>query len=138
MSDLQEDLQTVGDCMDSTYCAGEEDMAAFRNVRDTITTLQERIAEQGEWVSVQTKLPEYGEPVLLVASGVIQNVTWFLDGADDTPDWFEPHHFDHEDSLKMWWNDATHWMYVNALPSPPKEADKTDSIPGLPEWENMK
>lgn len=87
----------------------------------TIKRLEAQLDDRSGWVSVQAKLPEYGEPVLLFANGVAQSITWSLDGADDTPDWFEPHHFDHEDSLKMWWNDATHWMHVNSLPSPPED-----------------
>ena len=36
-------------------------------------------------------LPPYGDAVIIKANGVIQNVTYFLDGADDEPDWFEPY-----------------------------------------------
>jgi hypothetical protein len=71
------------------------------------------------WISVEDKLPGYGEPVLLLSNSVVQHVTYMLDGADDVPDWFEPFHFEHDDSLKLYWNSATHWM---PLPKPPSDA----------------
>lgn len=70
-----------------------------------------------EWISTN-ELPGYGVPVLLFASGVVQNVTYMLDGFEDTPDWFEPYHFEHDDNCKMLWNKATHWM---PLPPPPQD-----------------
>lgn len=41
--------------------------------------------------------PQYGQPVLLKSNGVIQHVTFMLNGSDDCEDWFEPFHFDHFD-----------------------------------------
>jgi len=70
-----------------------------------------------EWISVDDKLPPYGDPVIIFGSGVVQNVTYMLDGWDDTPDWFEPFHFDHGDDNKVRWDKITHWM---PLPEPPK------------------
>lgn len=64
------------------------------------------------WIDVNEKLPQYGEPVLLRANRVTQHVTYMLDGADDTPDWFEPYHFDHDDNCKMFWNKADSWQYL--------------------------
>ena len=70
-----------------------------------------------EWISIEDRLPQYGCPVLIVGNGVTQDVTYILDGADDTPDWFEPYFFEHDDECKVWWNKVTHWM---PLPEPPK------------------
>lgn len=61
------------------------------------------------WISVDDRLPAYGEPVLIKANSVTQHVTYVLDGADECPDWFEPHHFDHDDDLKMFWNKVKFW-----------------------------
>ena len=69
-----------------------------------------------EWISTSVSLPEYGQPVLVVSGGVVQNVTYMLDGADDVPDWFEPYHFEHDNELKVWWHSISAWMY---LPEPP-------------------
>lgn len=37
---VKEDLQTVSDCMGSTYCSGTEDDEAFRRVSDYIRSLE--------------------------------------------------------------------------------------------------
>ncbi len=71
-----------------------------------------------KWTSVEDKLPEYGEPILLVIKGVVQNVTYMLDGCDDTPDWFEPYHFDSDDNCKLWRNQAGFRM---TIPEPPEQ-----------------
>lgn len=73
-----------------------------------------------DWVNVEDRLPEYGEPVLIVVNGVTQNVTYILDGYENEPDWFEPHHFDHDDNLSLRWNKADYWM---PLPEPPSESE---------------
>ena len=70
-----------------------------------------------EWISVDTKLPAYGVPVLLFANGATQHITYMLDGADDTPDWFEPYNFDHDDELKVWWNKVDSWMPLPPIPT---------------------
>lgn len=70
-----------------------------------------------EWIDIYEKRPDYGHPVLVVANGVTQNVTMTLDGADDTPDLFEPYFFESDDNCKFFWHEATHWM---PLPEPPK------------------
>lgn len=63
-----------------------------------------------EWIHVNEELPPYGMPVLIKSkTGVIQNITYILEGADDTPDWFEPHYFDNGDDLKIWWNHIDSW-----------------------------
>jgi len=69
-----------------------------------------------EWISVEDELPGYGEPVLIRAKGVTQYITYILDGSDHTPDWFEPYYFDHDGNMKIWWNQATHWMPLPEAP----------------------
>ncbi|MCP3673285.1 MAG: DUF551 domain-containing protein [Gammaproteobacteria bacterium] len=71
-----------------------------------------------KWISVEDRLPGYGDPVLVVLNGKVQYVTYMLDGADDTPDWFEPYHFETTGEEKFFWNKATHWM---PLPKPPTQ-----------------
>ena len=39
-------------------------------------------------------LPQYGDPVIIFSNGVAQYITYMLDGSDDSPDWFQPYHFD--------------------------------------------
>lgn len=95
------------------------DAAIIKFQASTIATLQAQLDKQS-WISIQTKLPTYGEPVLLSIGGVTQHVIYQLDGDDDVPDWFGPHHFDYTNETTMFWHDADYWMYVDSLPSPPK------------------
>ncbi len=74
-----------------------------------------------EWISVKDRLPGYGDPVIVVSSGVVQNVIYMMDGADDCDDWFEPYFFDHDDNCKFSPDKLTHWM---PLPKPPTEQVK--------------
>jgi hypothetical protein len=71
-----------------------------------------------EWISVEDRLPAYGEPVLIVGNGVTQHITYMLDGNDDEADWFEPYYFEHDDELKVLAIKVLFWM---PLPEPPKE-----------------
>jgi len=85
-----------------------------------ILAASERIAElENQWVSVEDRLPSYGVPVLLFGNGTVQHVTYMLDGADETKDWFEPYYFEHDGEQKIPYNKPTHWM---SLPEPPKES----------------
>lgn len=63
------------------------------------------------WIDTSVKLPAYGSPVLIVINGVVQHITYMLDGADDVPDWFEPYRdndLDTEDSI--WYHKVDAWM----------------------------
>lgn len=58
-------------------------------------------AKASQWISVEDELPVYGDPVLLKISGVVQHVTYMLDGADDSCDWFEPYHYEDTNAAVM-------------------------------------
>jgi len=73
-----------------------------------------------EWRKVSDELPAYGEPVLLSIKGIVQHITYQLDGADEVPDWFEPYNFDHADDLKLWYNNVDRWIYIDDI-EPPKD-----------------
>jgi hypothetical protein len=83
-------------------------------------------ALKGQWINYINKRPEYGQAVILKINGVVQEMTWMRDGADDTADWFEPNFADHyeDNSLKFFAHtmDDLEWM---ALPEsePPKTQD---------------
>ena len=84
--------------------------------------LEGKIAQlENQWISVEDRLPAYGAPILLSISGVVQHVTYMVDGADETPDWFEPYNFEHDDNCKLFWNKAQAWQ---PLPTPPKETQR--------------
>ena len=57
--------------------------------------------------------PIYGQPVLLKILGTVQHITYFMDGADDETDWFEPYFFEHGDEFKIEWDKVDGWY---ALP----------------------
>ena len=57
-------------------------------------------------------LPPYGETVLIFASGVVQNVTYMLDGADDSPDWFQPYHFGDDGDLYLSIEEVDGWCLI--------------------------
>ncbi|VXA55356.1 conserved hypothetical protein [Acinetobacter proteolyticus] len=84
------------------------------------------------WISAEDKWPKYGETILIVVNGVVQNITYFRDGSDDTADWCEPFFFDDKE-YAVWWKDVTHWM---PLPAPPTAQAKYDwsKIPSWVEW----
>ena len=65
-----------------------------------------------KWIDVKDELPAYGIPVLLKANGVVQHVTYMLDGSDDEADWFEPFYFDHGGNCKVRWDKANAWQYL--------------------------
>ena len=57
-------------------------------------------------------LPPYGESVLIFANGVVQNVTYMLDGADDSPDWFQPYHFGDDGDLYLSIEEVDGWCLI--------------------------
>lgn len=59
-------------------------------------------------------LPPYGEPVIIFSNGVIQNITYVLDGYDDQPDWFEPFYFD-SDNITVSANKVDGWCLVGDI-----------------------
>ncbi len=65
-----------------------------------------------EFIPVSEKLPPYGAPVLIKTKGVVQHVTYTLDGWDDVPDWFEPYHFEHDDNMKIRWDRVDAWALM--------------------------
>ena len=70
-----------------------------------------------EWISVDERMPTYGKPVLIVIRGIVQDVTYMRDGADDCDDWFEPYFFEHDHNCKVSFHEVSHWM---PLPEPQK------------------
>lgn len=65
-----------------------------------------------EFIPIENSRPPYGAPVLLKINGVVQHITYTLDGADETPDWFEPFYFDHGDDMRMWWHKVEAWALL--------------------------
>ncbi len=57
-------------------------------------------------------LPPYGESVLIFANGVVQDVTYMLDGADDSPDWFQPYHFGDDGDLYLSIEEVDGWCLI--------------------------
>lgn len=88
-------------------------------------TVEEWSTRADEWISVHDKKPKYGTPVILLVNDVVQDITYNLDGSDDSLDWFEPYSsVGAYDDLKDISFFVTHdidvkWM---RLPSPPKVA----------------
>ncbi|EPG3569524.1 DUF551 domain-containing protein [Providencia rettgeri] len=70
------------------------------------------------WVKVIDRLPETGEPVLLVYAGVIQHLTYFLSSYDcaESYRWF-PYAGNMEFAIPF--KCVSHWIYVKDLPLPP-------------------
>lgn len=66
-----------------------------------------------EWVSIQDKFPASGDPVLLIANGAVQQVTYFRDYLNAGDDYFEPVYFE-GDCIPL--DEVTHWMPLPQLP----------------------
>lgn len=71
-----------------------------------------------EWISVEDRLPRYGDPVILCIMGVTQNITYCRDGHPDGSclDWFEPVFFNEDDEHKIFYTDASHWQPLPTSP----------------------
>lgn len=59
------------------------------NYRDRPIYPEDWNSHHDHWINVHDKKPYYGQPVLIKLKGVVQNDTYFLDGSDDSLDWFE-------------------------------------------------
>jgi len=105
------------DIADDVAEYGDEDCKRFALAGATAAL--EMAQSLNQWVSCETRLPEYGDPVLIIANGVTQNVTYQRNGADDAPDWFESYHYEDEEH-NIPWDKVTHWM---PLPQPIREAE---------------
>ncbi|MGL5564512.1 MAG: DUF551 domain-containing protein [Plesiomonas sp.] len=67
-----------------------------------------------EWISTKDKLPPYGVNVIVIYRGVTQRLSYYIDGGDDEPDWWQDC-LDEFDPVDI--NAFSHWM---PLPEPPK------------------
>jgi len=82
---------------------------------------------KSEWISVSSKSPSYGTPLLLMIDGVVQHVTYCIDGSDDSRDWFEPYGNHVDDDLKrelsffVDYEKDISWIEVDSLYTPPKQ-----------------
>lgn len=65
-----------------------------------------------EFVNCSEVLPPYGVPVLIIIGSAVQHITYTRDGADDSPDWFEPFYFDHDNDLKIFCSKVSKWSYL--------------------------
>lgn len=79
---------------------------------DACDDIIEQLRKMSDWTKCIERLPAYGQPVLIKINSTVQHVSYMLDGADDTPDWFEPYLFDHADEYKIWWNHVDEWMPI--------------------------
>lgn len=70
-----------------------------------------------KWISVEDKQPRYGEPILIAIMGVVQKIIYMRDGSDNDDDWCEPYYLEHDDRMKIYWIEVSHWML---LPQAPK------------------
>ena len=63
------------------------------------------------WVKTQNALPAIGEPLLVKARGVIQHITYRLDGCCNDHYWFDPYHFDAKEDLTIDISLVSEWAY---------------------------
>lgn len=71
------------------------------------------------WISTKDYLPQYGSPVMVYSSGVVQYVTYCLDICEDDKDCFVPYYFcGKEDNLTINTDRPTHWIYVDEILTP--------------------
>ena len=61
--------------------------------------------------------PAYGEPLILRVKGVVQHITYMLDGADDFKDWLEPYYFEEKEAgfFVDYTESHIEWLYVDGL-----------------------
>lgn len=63
------------------------------NDKQIIKKLTEELeqATKPKWIHIGDKKPDYGVPFLLKLNGVVQKITYNLDGSDHSRDWIEPY-----------------------------------------------
>ena len=106
------DINSIIEMIEKIKLESEKNWILSDYYRIACDDIIEQLRKMSEWTKCTDSLPTYSEPVLLKINGVIQNITYMLDGADDMPDWFEPYFFDHDDELKIWWNLVDEWMPI--------------------------
>ena len=67
-----------------------------------------------KFTKIKDGLPAFGEPVLLHAGGVLQNITYCREGDDDS-EWLEPYHFDYDVELKISYQAVDSWIYIEDI-----------------------
>jgi hypothetical protein len=65
-----------------------------------------------EWIDCKQRMPEEGEPLLIVWNGVVQHLTYNLHEGE----WYA-HHQDPDEETAIQHGFVTHWM---TLPAPPE------------------
>ena len=69
-----------------------------------------------KWVETKNEMPAVGEPVMIKVGGVIQHLSYVLDGCDEGKTyWFEPYWFKHEDIQKLPVSKVIEWVYIEDL-----------------------
>jgi prefoldin subunit 5 len=101
---------------------GESTAAQLNRLKSELEQAKAKIKEleqTQEWISVENKIPYYGQIVLLKINNVVQEVTFIFDGADDCADWFEPHNMNEpEHEVMLDGKNRVEWLL---LPPQPKE-----------------
>lgn len=87
--------------------------AKVKNQKVELTNLNTALKES-KWINCKASLPKYGDPITMKAHGVVQNVTYTLNGAGndfgEKLDWFEPYYFKHDDNCKIPLSNSIEWM----------------------------
>lgn len=68
------------------------------------------------WISTKDKLPDFWEPVLVVANGEVQHNVYCIDGAPCSHNVFESYHSGSYEELNIQIKEVQYWSY---LPAPP-------------------
>ena len=95
------------------YPRNENGEYFYKEIHEAHLMWQAAKASVVEWISIQDKWPERGDPVLLIVNGVVQQVTYFRSYLNADDDWFEPVYFE-GDCLPI--HDVTHWQQLPELP----------------------
>lgn len=72
-----------------------------------------------KFISIDERLPVCGEPVILKISGVVQCITYIMNGSGDcfdrTINWFEPNFFKFDDDMTIKLEQVESWIYIDDL-----------------------